>query len=132
MFLVEVWWPNPSFLAWCFAAVCPMGKGSVAVAQRKAAAAGGTPAGEPTLVVGPEVVGRKIMLFTKAANDFLPGAITGFNPKDGASCGHVAASDDPCVDYKQERIVLRVSCNGVCSISTNARTFGMLVDQPHS
>jgi len=66
----------------------------VAVAQRKAAAAaGGASAGEPTLVVGAEVVGRKIMLFTKAANDFLPGAITGFNPKDGAFCGHLTISD---------------------------------------
>ena len=69
-----------------------MGKGSVTAAQRKVAAAGGITAGEPTLVVGPEVVGRKIMLFTKAANDFLPGAITGFNPKNGAgsliSCGY--------------------------------------------
>ncbi len=103
MFLAVVQWPNPSLLAWCFEAVCPMGKGSVAVAQRKAAAAaGGTSVGEPTLVVGPEVVGRKIMLFTKAANDFLPGAITGFNPKDGAVCKHVAILEGLCMGHDQD------------------------------
>ena len=63
-----------------------MGKGSAAAAQRKAAGtAGSAPAVELTLIVGPEVVGRKIMLFTKAANEFLPGAIVGFNPKTGAA-----------------------------------------------
>jgi hypothetical protein len=52
--------------------------------QRKPGAAGGGPACEPTLVVGPEVLGRKIMVFVKAANDFVSGTIVGFDPKTGA------------------------------------------------
>ena len=77
----------PNLSALVSVAVCPMGKGSTATPQRKAGGVGGAPAGEPTLIVGSEVVGRKIMLFTKDANDFLPGAIIGFNSKDGAACG---------------------------------------------
>ena len=51
--------------------------------QRKAGAVGGGSAGEPTLVVGAEVLGRKIMVFVKAANDFVAGTIVGFDPKTG-------------------------------------------------
>lgn len=40
---------------------------------------------EPSLVAGAEVLGRRIMIFDKAASDFLPGAVAAFDVKTGAT-----------------------------------------------
>ena len=36
-------------------------------------------------MAGPEVLSRRIMIFDKSANDFLPGAVAAFDAKTGAS-----------------------------------------------
>ena len=65
--------------------------------QRKLGAVTGGLAGEPTLVVGPEVLGRKIMVFVKAANDFVSGTIVGFDTKGGACSAFSWMSTESCI-----------------------------------
>ena len=66
------------------AAVCNPKTGSADMPRKGGASA----ITEPKLVAGAEVISRRIMIYDKEADDFIPGSVAAFDAKTGEPCGN--------------------------------------------
>lgn len=76
--------------------------------------------GEPSLVAGPEVLSRRIMIFDKSANDFLPGAVAAFDAKTGAS-------SFPFKAHIPRVVILHLHCNKTIQSSDSITRTGTTI-----